>query len=221
MADTSWMSIVCEPDNERLGGLVTHPWSLNWHGERYSVATNGRILLAIRDNESTHPPATDRHCAAITKHLDRSGTPIGDTDVGTLREWVGTPQEAKEVPCRRCHGKGEIDCDCCDTPLALDCDECDGDGKIRDEIEVRSGWVGSVLINRSLLAPVLPHLSGPCRMEDVRFEDSTFIQKDQSAVLLIGKEWRVLLIGMIPGSDNKDDARFDLNVTRDIAALSP
>ena len=208
--DASWLKTVCEPDNERYSGITKYPWSLEWNEERYTVATNGKLIVAVRGVLPDTPEPSEKQRNAMLGHLNRVGTLIGTSDIESLRAWVGPPQEVKEAACTRCND-GWVDCPCCGEADNLECEYCDA-GKVLTHPDRTPGWVADLLIDRTLLAPILPHLSGPCEMLAVRWEDTQSFHKDQNALLLVGDGWRVLQMGMfLDVGDSTACPRFDLH----------
>lgn len=99
-------------------------------------------------------------------------------------------------------GTGQIDCPCCGK-AKVECDECDKGNVQTNEIDNRPGWIGNLLIDRQLMAMLLPHLAGECSVSELRWDGDKFTN-EQNALLLVGDKWRVILMGMVP--DRMDDA---------------
>lgn len=88
---TDWLqTVVCDPYRGTLGGLMHHPWLIKWCGGNYHVATNGMWLVLLDRIGPIYPEPSERQRDALCKHLDRTGTLIGATDVPSPRPVVRT-----------------------------------------------------------------------------------------------------------------------------------
>lgn len=208
--DLSWMSQLCNP---RDPAPVAHrPATFELHGASWTVATEGHVLVAIREEApSGFPPAPAEQRPVIAQFLTTplaGGTPA---DLAALRTWCGEPQWPGEDPCPQCHGAGTVTCPACDGEHhractcstcgdeheadcqechngQADCRACDGTGRHGGTLPVRPGRIGPALINRELLARGLAHLPGEIATVAVPVPDAP--------LYVDGAGWRVVLMPM-------------------------
>lgn len=159
------------PPRLRLTAEVEHD------GERWLIATNGRVLFAER---SDAPPLNLR---GEFNEEDRGPTPrperfaavafpvpgeeiIGECSAERLREFAGVPDpQPPAVSCPECVGSGTVEhnCDCeyCDREGGEECPECEGKKVVTPLPPKRYGWIGAGVYDRNLLARVAHLLADP------------------------------------------------------------
>ena len=192
-----WLATVCDPNHHKE--IVQHPWLVQWHGDPWTVATDGRQLVLLRGHHADAPEAPPDVLARFQPMLDAAaGTPL---DWPRFAAWIG-PATAGET-CRNCGGDGR--CNGCHCDAEHDCGDCDGTGKV-DPGPVPMRFRGH-LADRHRLARLLPHLdaTGPVTAAWVLAPNAT----DGSHMLVIdGPGWRLCLMEMTP-PDAKDVPEFE------------
>ncbi len=151
-----WLASLCAPDMRLGDGPTARPWLVEHDGDIWTVATNGKCLLAIRAELPGATPATDRAAKALVGFLGHPAVKMGHLSLlwhgvpwDDLKAWVGPYQI--EV-CPKCNGKGTVPNEQCDR--GPDCEFCDN-GKV---IPHRLGLILGCAIDRNLLAQYLEKL---------------------------------------------------------------
>lgn len=145
----SFLPKLCAPDDDRRSERFGSPFHAYAHGQYWTVATDGRHLVALAGLAPGFTVNTGV-VRAVTPYLQ----PIRHDDCAPfelLRQWVG--EAVWEEPCPQCKGK-PFDLE---NPNETYCDYCDSDGKIYPE--PCTGRLLRSIIDRRRLARCLEHLT--------------------------------------------------------------
>lgn len=161
--------------------------ALCWHADVWSVATEGRGILAVR-SESLYTTATtlsdhDARMASqsLLRFLDQRPPTLLRTDLASLWAWCGGVQLG------RCEVHQEY------VDAGIPCEECDGSGWFRPDGEHPDPGelAGGVIVDRSRLcwwlAPELTDHGETCGVA---------ADPALPAVFIDGRDWRLILKGM-------------------------
>ncbi len=200
-----WLATLCAPDMRLGDGPTALPWLIEHDGDIWTLATNGKCLLAIRADLPGAQPATERARIALfgflgPPHVKKGRSPLQWHGVpwNDLRAWVGAYQI--EV-CPKCNGKGTMPNEQCDR--GPDCEFCDN-GKV---IPHRLGRILGCAIDLNLLAQYLEKLPdtdlvkilvGPPPVKKViRGETPTY------PVYIDAFAWRVVIMPVLADENEK------------------
>lgn len=178
--DLSWMEKFVYPGDIRPG--LSSPFSMSAAGSEWVVATNGKMLVAVKGVREgvAHCPnsyveeATSGFLGLAPK--DSVYVPFEE-----LKAFAGQPHWPSEEPCSKCNGEGmsscsncrgtgevEVECEHClesHDCVCQDCDEgevkcleCDGTGKAMGKAPIRPGVICGVLFNLEDISRVFSFL---------------------------------------------------------------
>lgn len=166
-------------------------------------ATNGHVLVALRDDGQEAVEAPERYVRAGHYLTDAPAVPLA-VSLKALRSFAGKVLPA-HVDCDGCEGTGRdehsesIECEHCGRWTRPPCTDCGGDGE--EPIEIRHGRVADVPVNLVLLAfglSLVPDddtvtLGG---IPSLPAKSSAAVAKDSAAVALavLGDGWRVVVM---------------------------
>lgn len=186
------------------------PWSqaivgvLDW-----SVATNGRIIVALRDGGVSEDPGVidyDRRAAehALSPYFGPPTTPVVRTTLSALWSFVGHIDACR---CCNCGEPWECEIDRALTPR-LYCEDCDGTG-VEIAHEPRPVSIGGHPFDANLLArglaPELADLGDGVSMWLLAGR-SGVLMTDPVALCVDGGKWRVWCCAMAPDAGCIRDA---------------
>jgi len=168
----------CSRDPDRPKLLT--PFSVVIHGQAWTIATDGWIMVALKDviNEA---PLLEQMSPGICGVFDDFTAPPRGLDLAALKEWAGPVERmVKHHECKSCSNTGTMTCKCCNgTGRAegtcdecryeiqfdchcedgkVDCDNCDGKGQWDEPPARRPGFLFGVFLDRNLLARAIEPL---------------------------------------------------------------
>lgn len=165
-------------------------WQLERGGQTWSVATDGKTLLALAGCHGL--PADAEWTGKVADVLASAPTspPLLLADVATLRDWLGTEKPPVIVACHNCLGSGKCRCDYCDVEHCCGC--CDGAGSALEWGKIEPALVHGVRVDDARLARALSVTSGPCTLTVCR---SLQVGKNETVPVLrvTGAGWEVLV----------------------------
>ncbi len=206
-----WLATLCNPDSLPTGldGPTVRPWLIEHDGDRWTVATNSKCLLAIRAELPGAQPATDWARINLVGFL---GPPIVKKGQSPL-QWHGVPWDDLKAwvgpyqieVCPKCNGKGTIPNEQCDR--GPDCEFCDN-GKV---IPHRLGRILGCAIDRNLLAQYLKKLPETdlvkvCGLPLVKSKRQPQFKTADTAVCPLYIDafaWRVVLMPVLADENEK------------------
>lgn len=190
--------------------VMKSPWTYQWNGEPWTVATNGRVVAMTRgafgfdpasdlfDNLMKSFPVSaplafplDEACTLAMPWLDTSALPPCDLCRNT-----------GAICCNECEGEGDVDCSCkaCGDDHERSCDKCNGVGSVacscgrKQPSESRPCTIGIARFDLNLLALVLPYIGdGPATWQQ---------DKINTVALLRTPMWT---IGIMPMARKEND----------------
>lgn len=150
----------------------------------FSVATDGRSMVCVRDGGvQEYPPTeetTEGDRQSLRKYLAEPFTPVLRTDLASLWLWCGGVVWDR---CTSCNGRGEIDADTL-------CPDCDGGRGIPTIDQKRPGFLAGIAVERSRLAwSLAPELAD----EPVAVGASP---RTEGALYLEAASWRVVVMAV-------------------------
>lgn len=161
---------------------MDQPFNFSAESGRWVIATDGRIMVAVKGEVQGWPTVTDPHIfKTVTDLLKReiAGTAI---PLSKLKDWAGPPNWPVGKPCTPCAGSGLIECAKCDgtgegddvrcedcdhehtcacsgcTDGKMNCKDCDGKGTEGWKLKDIPGKLVGVRLNRALLARAIDSL---------------------------------------------------------------
>lgn len=165
----AWLADLCAPDRPTL----TRPGIVTIDGESYTVATDGRMLLAVRGEHVTEP---HQSAESIAGFFHNRPAPSADLSLAGLRAFLGpfaaesagpcdVCNSTRQVTCPDCRGTGDDECECrCGHVHDAECDNCGGDGTVKCACQGLSGpdpdpfRMGGVAFDQRLVARLIRHL---------------------------------------------------------------
>jgi len=103
--------------------------------DRWRCATNGHMLVAVRDDKVSAPVLEGETAERIETMLVPPVTEPFQTVRSALKLWAGhafdpCPCDGEQKSCFHCDGAGVVDCVCshCNDRHEADCDDCYGEG---------------------------------------------------------------------------------------------
>jgi hypothetical protein len=156
-------------DPEARPGLVA-PFSVEFEGERWACATDGRRLLAVRGDHGfplwsdAVPTAPD--AAQVLIRPKSQAVPVS---IAALRAFAGVPTDTPEpcptcdgegrITCAKCEGQGSEPCTChCGDDHDAECADCDGSGtlpcptcKPHEQQQLRPARIGGSMFCRNVV----------------------------------------------------------------------
>lgn len=182
-------AVFAPPYDDRYRG----GWQVDRHGQTWSVATDGRTLLALK---GCYGLPTDAEWAGKVADVLASaptGPPLLLADVATLRDWLGVEKPPVTVECFNCLGEGKCTCDCCHVEHSCGC--CDGAGSVLEWGKIEPVLVHGVRLDDARLARALSVVAGPCTLAVCR---SLQVDKNKTVPVLrvTGAGWEVLVAAL-------------------------
>jgi hypothetical protein len=167
--------------------LVASPWRVEKDGVAWSAATDGRLIIFVREGESdSHFPAAPN---GVPKKLLIMFEPRGKVQwsgpVCQIKEFAGEP--VWSAPCKECLGRSAVSDHVC-------CAACENSGQKTPDI--RPGWLWDVLFDRNYLACGLAGIPGDA-------EVTVRLDNNEQPVFLTGDWWRLALMPIDPGSEGE------------------
>lgn len=200
-AKLQWLNSICGEAQRGIG----HPWTVDRGGEEWTIATDGKTLVATRGNHGF--PLSDKSTPNFESVLRRPNTPRLALLLSELRSlalpWIATNLPTCDacdntglIECEECDGEGFEECECvCGHEHEADCDACGGRGSTpcavcpsgaKEARESRPVWIGDALFDLCLFAVPLANIEG----DVATFQQEAF---NRAAFLDIG-EWLVLIM---------------------------
>jgi hypothetical protein len=165
-----------------------------WLTDGWMWATNGRLLVALRDDGSPSVPAPEKYLKA--KHyLTDALTDAMPCALMQLRRFVG-PMSDPMADCDDCDGTGyndhseAIKCEHCKQFTRQPCDTCGGDGLAN--VPVRPARVHGVNVNLELLAQGFTHVPEDGQVQIGRL--ASIGSKNFPALVVAADDWRVVVM---------------------------
>ncbi len=187
-AERHWLWKLTAPDFPGSGkskDIVSRPHRIKHGGETWTVATDGRALVALREAVLEFGYPVGELAENTEKQLSDKMKYTGQTrpvDLAELKEWAGEVVWAE--PCPACKGISRNN-------EYVSCSFCDGDGDVTPE--PRRGWLYGVPIDRRRLACALEHFAGNGTLylqgKDKHGQDEQF--------WVVGEGWIVSLMPMV------------------------
>ena len=174
-------------------------WSIVWRDAAWSVATDGRMLLAVQGATDLSSP-DEKWLVRLVSILALepvAGGPELLTSAEALREWAGDVVVPPMVPCEDCGGSGRWECPTCD--FQHPCVGCGSTGKVRQRKDDRPGLIVGVCVDLDRLSRLTSLVAGPCKVETV----TNTLPKDgaTTTLRLLGEGWVGFLATMTPNAD--------------------
>lgn len=208
LSELDWMGRYCHQNQHPL----KVPYAVELGGILWSVATNGKYLVAVQGQAGRVLQEMDKQMSLYKATVDYlTKTNIGRTvKLDDLRQWAGPATWPKEIPCdgckgekqvvcKHCEGTGENEyteceecghshvcvCACC-LKGKVECDGCDGSGRQDWRPPMRPGDLRGLVVDQELLARALE-----------RFESQTvMVERFQSYLKISGTGWIVVIMGL-------------------------
>lgn len=183
-------------------------------GTKWAVGTNGHIALAFPMDDELEAAATQHlfvHSDILVGVLSEFGETPHAAETHALRDWAlalpglvpehfargeilpphcGECDASRMVACEECDGTGERDeqhhgCIACEDGGLVECRRCHP-AESETQGQVRRGWLGGVMVNRTLLFRVLRLLpAGPCRLR---------LGHNCEPIRIDGNSWRAVVM---------------------------
>lgn len=179
--------------NWGLREICQHPWQINFSGVEYTLATDGKVMILLKNTTNEFQPMPAEYCRRVLEYLQfpvrGQKMPLND-----LKAWAGPAIWLQEQPCGGCGGsgfycKGGNDCECEDEDSwhqdAFKCEDCEGSGKWKT-MPLRLGRIGELYFNLNLIAAAL---------ETAEWGD-VLIEVDEYRAIINGDGWRVWVMAM-------------------------
>lgn len=141
-------------------------WQINFSGLEYTLATNGKIMIIVRNTTNEFLPLDAEGCKRVLPYLQEPVEGV-EMPLSKVKDWAGAYVPEEKRPCARCKATGRWicpggkACECSEDfefihfdPEEIECPDCDGSGSI-NVVVTRLGRVGHLQINMNLLAQVL------------------------------------------------------------------
>jgi len=181
--------------NWGLREICQHPWQINFSGIEYTLATDGKVMMILKNTTNDFPPMTAEYCSRVLEYLQFQvrGQKM---PLETLKTFVGPAIWLEEQSCRECGGsgfycKGGNDCDCEDEESfhedPFECEVCKKSGKWKT-MPTRLGRIGQLYFNLNLIAAALETAEG----------GDVLLEVDKYRAIINGDGWRVWVMGMTP-----------------------
>lgn len=187
-----------------------------WRCGAWLWATNGHLLVALRDDGSDADPTPENKMKAV-HYLEDKPADLTRVAMADLRVMAGVIQSHGE-PCDECGGSGrqsfgeEISCEHCGQSTRPECHVCGGDG--RAGLEIRYVRVAGVPVNVVLLAYGLSIVP-----QDQYVEIGNVVASgEHKALVVVGTGWRVVLMcckGLTESIPYFPTAAVEVNSARD------
>lgn len=180
--------------NWGLREICQHPWQINFSGVEYTLATDGKIMVILKNTTNEFQPMTAAYCARVLEYLQ---FPVRGQKMplDQLKTWAGPAIWIEDQPCGECGGsgfycKGGNDCECEDPDDSwhgkpLKCEECEGSGKWKT-MPLRLGRIGKLYFNLNLVAAAIETAEG----------GAILIEVDEHRAIINGDGWRVWIMAM-------------------------
>lgn len=183
--------------NWGLREICQHPWQINFSGVEYTLATDGKVMIILKNTTNEFHPMTAAYCARVLEYLQ---FPVRGQKMPLehLKAWAGPAVWLEEKPCGECDGsgfycKGGLECDCEDEDTLHDdpfkCEDCEGSGKWKT-MPLRLGRIGDLYFNLNLLAAAIETAEG----------GDVLIEVDKYRAIINGDGWRVWIMAMSKSS---------------------
>jgi hypothetical protein len=198
-----YLQSVCLPQHyatQRIRSWATKPFFGIWDNLYWTVATDGKILVAVAGRVSDEIETSTQGVPAVRSYLEpvpRDGW-YESVPLSLLKSWCGEPVYV--LPCPACKGTAK------DNEF-VHCAFCDGDGTV--EPEAKPGIFLGDLIDRNILAKGLRELSGETvRLSKIQYKNlPPTAQQNKPPLLPIvleitsflrhgQPEWRIVLMSM-------------------------
>jgi hypothetical protein len=198
-----YLQSVCLPQHygtQRIRSWAAKPFFGIWDNLYWTVATDGKILVAVAGRVSDEIETSTQGVPAVRSYLEpvpRDGW-YESVPLSLLKSWCGGPVYVQ--PCPSCKGTAKDN-------EYVHCAFCDGDGTIGPE--AKPGIFLGDLIGRNILAKGLRELSGgTVRLSKIQYKNlSKTAQQNNPCLLPIvlettsflrhgQPEWRVVLMTM-------------------------
>jgi hypothetical protein len=148
---------ICALRDERP--IVAKPFVVDVDRQQWTVATDGRMLLAFEgtlDGIAGHANKQNaRYVASLICDANSASTPC---DLDKMRAFAGAPEHPHEFVCESCDGTGKV-CSCGECK----CQDCVA-GKAYNEPEQRDGYIDGRFCDLNLVARLLEGITGAARI---------------------------------------------------------
>lgn len=188
-----------------LGDYIRAPWSATIHGQRVTVATNGKIG-AIVPEVPGHVEGPEQQRSQIEAILSGIGSHEETMDGAALREWFAAIFPAPVPTCDSCKGKGTVQCEACNSTGEEECvcicghehtNECDyccgTGGQACPECQAYQRYVplvrlvGPAIFGADVIRPAIEALpDGPVRVRFDGAEQPYLLECADARFLLMG-----------------------------------
>lgn len=180
--------------NWGLREICQHPWQINFSGVEHTLATDGKVMVILKNTTNEFQPMTAEYCRRVLEYLQY---PINGQKMTleSLKTWAGPCVWLQEQPCGECGGsgfycKGGNDCECEEDGWHQDtfkCEDCDATGKWKT-MPIRLGRIGGLYFNLNLIAAALETAEG----------GAILLEVDKYKAIINGDGWRVWVMAMSP-----------------------
>jgi len=215
-APFDWMKLLCSRDEHRRN--VAAPFLAEWRGETWTIATDGRCLLAVRG--AHFPPRDDAPKNINATILDQNvGQPFVEVNLAELRRWSGPVELTTAEACARCREhdpvgfydcencRGSGECHHCECKAEHECGACKGEGLLKcTPCHERLARIGPVYVSRAQLSRLLARVDGD--LARVTLPEAPAKGPRCGAVTVEGADWFALVMtARLPERDSAEEER--------------
>lgn len=161
--------------------IVAEPYSLEWEGELYSLATDGRALVMLK-GDGGFKAISERSFRVVKPVIENAIAGAGEKtiELAALKGWCRECELYEE--CDDCNGTGETFCIHCEREGAA-CGGCLGEGRIAKETP---GRFLDVIVNKGWLWFTIEHLPDCIVKVGSRDKRMLALASDRFIVALMG-----------------------------------
>ena len=174
--------------------MCQKPWQINFSGVEYTLATDGKAMVILKNATNDFMPLNGEGCARVLEFLQMPVRGI-KTPLSKLKEFCGEAVWTRDEECGECGGttvrcNGGDGCTCefeeddDGHDLPLTCEVCK-DGKV-SRMPFRVGKIGALPFNLAFVA---------CLLETVT-DDEVLVEVDEHRLIINGGGWRVWAMGL-------------------------